>query len=120
METRHISVPLHWFGNLAAGVRFSSVTPVEAAEFRYLKKRRFRIASPLACLANWYAARTGIKVRVLANAAWFRHEAVMYRLLLERRVVGRPLLLFLRPLLSDRELLSRGRSVIRARIFGSA
>ena len=102
---RHTSVPLHWFGNLAAGVRFNFVTPFETAEFRYLRKRRFRRASALASLANWYTLRTGIKMRVLANAAWLRYEPLMYRLLLGRSVVpeGDALLL---PRLPGHSLLS--------------
>jgi len=105
IDIRHTSVPFHWFGNLVAGVRFNSVTPLNATELRYLKKRRFRLASALASLANWYAVRTGIKMRVLANAAWHRHEPLMYSMLLGRSVVaaGDALLL---PRLPGRSLLS--------------
>jgi hypothetical protein len=105
IEIQHVPVPLHWLSKLATGVRFNCVTPLQTAESRYIKKRRFRLASALAVLANWYAARAGIKMRVLANASWRRYEPLMYGLLLGCDVVtaGDALLV---PRLPGRSLLS--------------
>jgi hypothetical protein len=71
-------------GSLLARVPFSTATPIEVAGRHYLKRRRRTYAPVLVPLANWYAARIGSRMRMLAGHAWLRYERLLYGLLLGR------------------------------------
>jgi hypothetical protein len=86
IEFQQRCIPLGWFGNFLAAVRFNSVSPSATGDSLYLRKRRFRHANLMVPLANRYAGGTGMKMRVLTCSAWLRHEPLMYRLLLGCRV----------------------------------
>ena len=107
-------------GQFAAGLRFNSVTPVEIGGSRYVRKSRLHRAAILTHLANWYAAGTGMMMRVLSRPVWLRHEVAMYRLLLAReaqvvrgmlllpRLPGRPLSCLLQESRGFTQVLERG------------
>ena len=78
--------PVRWLGRVLMTVRFNSIGLEIHGDARHWKKARLRRGDFLVPLANWFAARTGMKMRVLTRSSWLRHEPLMYRLLLGRPV----------------------------------
>jgi hypothetical protein len=78
--------PLYNVGEVLTGLRFNSMVRETTERRQCWRKSRLRRAGFLVPLANWYAGRFGLFMRVLNRSAWFRHESSMYHLLLRQDV----------------------------------
>jgi hypothetical protein len=73
--------PLRRVGSLLARVPFNTTTRLEIDGVHYLKKQRRAYAPMLVLLANWYAARLGLMMRMLPGSAWLSYEQLLYDIL---------------------------------------
>ena len=97
--------PLRRVGSLLARVPFNTTTRFEIDGVHYLKKQRRAYAPMLVLLANWYAARLGLMMRMLAGPVWFRYEQLLYDVLHARPAPAHGKRALLLPRLPGRNLL---------------
>jgi hypothetical protein len=102
--TRELS-PLRRVGSLLARLPFNTTTRLEIHGVHYLKKQRRAYAPMLVLLANWYAARLGLMMRMLPGPAWFGYEQLLYDVLHGRHAPASGKRALLLPRLPGRNLL---------------
>ncbi len=102
--TREFSL-LRRVGRLLARVPFNTTTRLEINGVHYLKKQRRAYAPLLVLLANGYAARLGLMMRILPGPAWFGYEPLLYDVLYGRQAPAAGKRALLLPCLPGRNLL---------------
>ena len=85
--TREFS-PLRQLGRLLERVSFNTTTRLDIDGVPYWKKQRRAYAPMLVFLANWYAARIGLRMRILGEMAWFTYEQLLYEILHRRSALA--------------------------------